>query len=158
MVLSCDLTCPWEHFGIHFANTCVTHGPIARPRGCEVNVAFLLTGRPRGVPRDRTVPSGRIKIKVKNGISSLRARSKALARPNSIYMKKGQLKHKGRIPIRIILDFRIVLRERFRYHFHNWFGFRYNEPLVLNDKEFRTDLDCDTRIGLSLVMRASGST
>ncbi|MED6127965.1 hypothetical protein PIB30_093121 [Stylosanthes scabra] len=33
-----------------------------------------------------------------------------------------------------------------------WFGNRYNEPLVLNDKEFRTDLDCDTGINLSSLL------
>ncbi|MED6224058.1 hypothetical protein PIB30_080117, partial [Stylosanthes scabra] len=70
------------------------HGLTARPRGCEVKLQSLLTVRPHRVPCDRTVPSVRIKIKAKDGISSFRAKSKALARPNSTYMKKEQLKHK----------------------------------------------------------------
>ncbi|MED6160374.1 hypothetical protein PIB30_050942 [Stylosanthes scabra] len=51
----------------------------------------------------------------------------------------------GRTVARATLNF----EEQFRYHFHNWFGFCYNEPLVLNDKEFRTDLDYDTGVSLS---------
>ncbi|MED6197475.1 hypothetical protein PIB30_056832, partial [Stylosanthes scabra] len=61
--------------------------------GAKSKLQSLLTVRPHRVPHDRTVPSGRIKIKAKNGISSFRARSKALTRPNSIYMKEEQLKH-----------------------------------------------------------------
>ncbi|MED6189392.1 hypothetical protein PIB30_095598 [Stylosanthes scabra] len=97
-----------------------SHGPIVRPHvslgafrdafhqhphdrtvlsrdraGAKSKLQFLLTVRRHGVLRDCTVPSGRIKIKAKNGISSFWARSKALARPNSTYMKKEQLKHKG---------------------------------------------------------------
>ncbi|MED6199816.1 hypothetical protein PIB30_079443, partial [Stylosanthes scabra] len=112
-----------------------SHGPIVRPHvflgafqdafyqypcdhtvpsrdraGAKSMLQFLLTVRLHGVPRERTVPSSRIKIKAKNGISSFRARFKALARPNSTYMKKEQLKHKGEIPIRIILRIENSLR------------------------------------------------
>ncbi|MED6138572.1 hypothetical protein PIB30_075503 [Stylosanthes scabra] len=97
-----------------------SHGPIVRPHmslgafrdafcqhprdrtipsrnraGAKSKLQFLLTVQRHSVPRDRTVPSGRTKMK-----------------------------------------FQVS-------------GFRYNEPLFLNDKEFRTDLDCDTGIGLS---------
>ncbi|MED6161481.1 hypothetical protein PIB30_061093 [Stylosanthes scabra] len=95
------------------------HGPIVRPRvslgafqthsekcprdrapspcnhtSAKSKLHLLLTERPLGVSHGRMVPSGRIKIKAKNRISSFQARSKALARPNSTYMKEEQLKHK----------------------------------------------------------------
>ncbi|MED6127286.1 hypothetical protein PIB30_086674 [Stylosanthes scabra] len=95
-----------------------SHGPIVQPHvslgafwdafcqysrdraGAKSKLQSLLTVQPHHVPRDRTVPSGRTKIKAKNGISNFRARLKALARPNSTYMKEKQLKHKTPIPIR----------------------------------------------------------
>ncbi|MED6160579.1 hypothetical protein PIB30_052738 [Stylosanthes scabra] len=61
--------------------------------GAKSKLQSLLTVQPHRVRRVRTVPSGRIKIKARNGISSFRARSKALERPNSTYMKEEQLKH-----------------------------------------------------------------
>ncbi|MED6128194.1 hypothetical protein PIB30_095227, partial [Stylosanthes scabra] len=78
--------------------------------GAKSKLQYLLTVRQHGVPRDRTVPFDRTKIKDKNGISSFRARSKALARPNPTYMEKEQLKHKKDFLLGSILDFRIVLR------------------------------------------------
>ncbi|MED6175949.1 hypothetical protein PIB30_083187 [Stylosanthes scabra] len=68
--------------------------PLCNRVGAKSKLKSLLTVRPHRVPRDRTVPSGRIKIKAKNGISSFRAKTKALARPNSTYMKEEQLKNK----------------------------------------------------------------
>ncbi|MED6139785.1 hypothetical protein PIB30_087222, partial [Stylosanthes scabra] len=80
-----------------------SHGPLVRPHeslgafrdefcphphdctvpscdraGTKSKLHILLSVRPHGVPCDRTVPSGRIKIKAKIGISSFRARSKPL--------------------------------------------------------------------------------
>ncbi|MED6201713.1 hypothetical protein PIB30_097821, partial [Stylosanthes scabra] len=86
-------------FGCILPTPARPQGPIARPGGCEVKGAIFLTVRRHYVPRDRTVSSGRIKIKAKNGISIFRSRSKALTWPNSTYMKKEQLKHKGDFPL-----------------------------------------------------------
>ncbi|MED6200700.1 hypothetical protein PIB30_087842 [Stylosanthes scabra] len=72
-VPSCVRTCPWERFGKKSTQTCAitccTH---------KVKAAHLLTVRPHGVSCDPTVPSGRIKIKAKIGISNFRARAKPL--------------------------------------------------------------------------------